>query len=112
MIHCINCAMKHNLHILKHNCVIHFLQCSASCLGGYYTEKLLNQTGFRMLVLNTNLYYDQNKQTQDLDDPAGQFSWADQVLTDAANNKEKAKHPAYLCHIRNVMLVRISTTFN
>ncbi|XP_037640761.1 acid sphingomyelinase-like phosphodiesterase 3b [Sebastes umbrosus] len=57
--------------------------------GGYYTEKLLNRTGFRMLVLNTNLYYDQNKVTQDMDDPAGQFSWADQVLTEAANNKEK-----------------------
>ncbi|XP_039663201.1 acid sphingomyelinase-like phosphodiesterase 3b isoform X2 [Perca fluviatilis] len=57
--------------------------------GGYYTEKLLNRTGFRMLVLNTNLYYDQNKATQDMDDPAGQFSWADQVLTEAANNKEK-----------------------
>ncbi|XP_032375475.1 acid sphingomyelinase-like phosphodiesterase 3b isoform X1 [Etheostoma spectabile] len=57
--------------------------------GGYYTEKLLNRTGFRMLVLNTNLYYDQNKATQDMDDPAGQFSWADQVLTEAANTKEK-----------------------
>lgn len=57
--------------------------------GGYYTEKLLNRTGFRMLVLNTNLYYDQNKMTQDMDDPAGQFSWADRVLTEAAKNKEK-----------------------
>ncbi|XP_051263706.1 acid sphingomyelinase-like phosphodiesterase 3b [Dicentrarchus labrax] len=57
--------------------------------GGYYTEKLLNRTGFRMLVLNTNLYYDQNKVTQDMDDPAGQFSWADKVLTEATNNKEK-----------------------
>ncbi|CAJ1062700.1 acid sphingomyelinase-like phosphodiesterase 3b [Xyrichtys novacula] len=57
--------------------------------GGYYTEKLLNRTGFRMLVLNTNLYYDQNKLTTNMDDPAGQFSWADQVLTDAAKNKEK-----------------------
>ncbi|XP_038566839.1 acid sphingomyelinase-like phosphodiesterase 3b [Micropterus salmoides] len=57
--------------------------------GGYYTEKLLNRTGFRMLVLNTNLYYDQNKLTQDIDDPAGQFSWADRVLTEAGNNKEK-----------------------
>ncbi|XP_056300643.1 acid sphingomyelinase-like phosphodiesterase 3b [Pseudoliparis swirei] len=57
--------------------------------GGYYTEKLLNRTGFRMLALNTNLYYDQNKLTQDMDDPAGQFSWADQVLTEAAINKEK-----------------------
>ncbi|XP_023118201.1 acid sphingomyelinase-like phosphodiesterase 3b isoform X1 [Amphiprion ocellaris] len=57
--------------------------------GGFYTEKLLNRTGFRMLVLNTNLYYDQNKLTQNMADPAGQFSWADQVLTEAANNKEK-----------------------
>nr|XP_046254967.1 acid sphingomyelinase-like phosphodiesterase 3b [Scatophagus argus]XP_046254968.1 acid sphingomyelinase-like phosphodiesterase 3b [Scatophagus argus] len=57
--------------------------------GGYYTEKLLNRTGFRMLVLNTNLFYDQNKLTTDMDDPAGHFSWADQVLTEAANNKEK-----------------------
>ena len=50
-----------------------------------------------MLVLNTNLYYDQNKLTQNMDDPADQFSWADQVLTEAANNKEKAKHLVYLC---------------
>ncbi|XP_054476990.1 acid sphingomyelinase-like phosphodiesterase 3b [Anoplopoma fimbria] len=57
--------------------------------GGYYTEKLLNRTGFRMLVLNTNLYYNQNKLTKGIDDPAGQFSWANQVLTEAAINKEK-----------------------
>ncbi|XP_037532773.1 acid sphingomyelinase-like phosphodiesterase 3b [Nematolebias whitei] len=57
--------------------------------GGYYTEKLLNRNGFRMLVLNTNLYYDQNKLTLDTDDPAGQFSWMDRTLTEAANNKEK-----------------------
>lgn len=73
-------------------------------IGGYYTEKLLNRTGFRMLVLNTNLYYDQNKATQDMDDPAGQFSWADQVLTEAANNKEKAKHLVYLCFATVVKL--------
>lgn len=43
-----------------------------------------------MLVLNTNLYYDQNKLTLNIGDPAGQLAWADQVLTEAANNKEKA----------------------
>lgn len=64
----------------------------SSCTGGYYTEKLMNQTGFRMLVLNTNLYYDQNKLTTNMDDPADQFSWSDQILTEATNNKEKAKH--------------------
>ncbi|XP_068180131.1 acid sphingomyelinase-like phosphodiesterase 3b [Antennarius striatus] len=57
--------------------------------GGYYTEKLLNQTGLRMIVLNTNLYYDQNKLTEDMYDPAGQFSWLDKVLRDAANSNEK-----------------------
>lgn len=57
--------------------------------GGFYTEKLLNRTGHRVLVLNTNLYYDQNKVTQGVEDPAGQFSWADKVLTEAAKNKEK-----------------------
>lgn len=45
-----------------------------------------------MLVLNTNLYYDQNKLTVGMDDPAGQFSWIDQTLTEAANNKEKVKY--------------------
>ncbi|XP_053288213.1 acid sphingomyelinase-like phosphodiesterase 3b isoform X1 [Pleuronectes platessa] len=57
--------------------------------GGFYTEKLLSRTGFRMLVLNTNLYYDQNRETLGMDDPAGQLQWADRVLTEAANNKEK-----------------------
>ncbi len=60
-----------------------------SFTGGYYTEKLLNQTGLRVVVLNTNLYYDQNKLTENLQDPADQFSWADKVLQDAAKNNEK-----------------------
>ncbi|KAG7216886.1 hypothetical protein INR49_001540 [Caranx melampygus] len=64
--------------------------------GGYYTEKLLGRTGYRILVLNTNLYYDQNKLTAVMDDPAGQFSWADHILTEAANNKEKARHHVYI----------------
>uniref|UniRef100_A0A673MKE3 Acid sphingomyelinase-like phosphodiesterase n=1 Tax=Sinocyclocheilus rhinocerous TaxID=307959 RepID=A0A673MKE3_9TELE len=58
-------------------------------IGGYYTEKLLNQTGFRVVVLNTNLYYDQNKLTENIKDPADQLSWADKVLQDAAKNNEK-----------------------
>ncbi|KAG9328981.1 hypothetical protein JZ751_021841 [Albula glossodonta] len=57
--------------------------------GGFYTERLLNRTGFRVLVLNTNLYYDQNNHTKNMDDPAGQFSWADDILTSAASNNEK-----------------------
>uniref|UniRef100_A0A672G3J7 Sphingomyelin phosphodiesterase acid like 3B n=1 Tax=Salarias fasciatus TaxID=181472 RepID=A0A672G3J7_SALFA len=51
--------------------------------SAFYTEKLLSRTGFRMLVLNTNLYYDQNALTQNMEDPADQFRWTDQVLTEA-----------------------------
>lgn len=43
-----------------------------------------------MVILNTNLYYDQNKLMLNMEDPAGQLAWAEQVLTEAANNKEKA----------------------
>lgn len=89
------------------NCAKEYIFKSVSCprvscnfcnipTGGYYTEKLLNLTGYRLLILNTNLYYDQNKLNLDLDDPAGQFSWADQVLTEAANKKEKAKNLVHL----------------
>ncbi|KAL2084947.1 hypothetical protein ACEWY4_020465 [Coilia grayii] len=58
-------------------------------MGGYYTEKLLNRAGYRIMVLNTNLYYDQNKVTENMPDPADQFAWMDKTLTDAANQKEK-----------------------
>ncbi|KAL4657543.1 acid sphingomyelinase-like phosphodiesterase 3b-like [Arapaima gigas] len=57
--------------------------------GGYYTELLLNKTGYRVLVLNTNLYYDQNKLTENIADPAGQFEWMDNILTTAAKKNEK-----------------------
>lgn len=49
-----------------------------------------------MLVLNTNLYYDQNKVTENDNDPAKQFGWVDRVLTEAANNKEKVELPFFL----------------
>ncbi|XP_066573829.1 acid sphingomyelinase-like phosphodiesterase 3b isoform X2 [Amia ocellicauda] len=57
--------------------------------GGFYTERLLKQPGQRAMVLNTNLYYDQNKVTAELQDPAGQFQWMDKVLEAAAANNEK-----------------------
>lgn len=57
------------------------------------------------MVLNTNLYYDQNKLTQDMDDPVGQFSWAGQVLAEAAKNKEKAKHPVHLCLPTGIQII-------
>uniref|UniRef100_A0AAY4CXD5 Sphingomyelin phosphodiesterase C-terminal domain-containing protein n=1 Tax=Denticeps clupeoides TaxID=299321 RepID=A0AAY4CXD5_9TELE len=49
--------------------------------SGYYTERLLNRPGFRVLVLNTNLYYDQNSVTENMQDPANQLQWMDDVLS-------------------------------
>ncbi|XP_023676996.2 acid sphingomyelinase-like phosphodiesterase 3b isoform X1 [Paramormyrops kingsleyae] len=57
--------------------------------GGFYTEELLKKSGYRVLILNTNLYYDQNKVTENILDPGGQFEWMDAVLTSAASKNEK-----------------------
>ena len=35
-----------------------------------------------LLSLNTNLWYKSNKHVQDLEDPAGQFSWLEGILGD------------------------------
>lgn len=42
-----------------------------------------------MVVLNTNLYYDQNNETAGDEDPAGQFQWLEETLTNASRADEK-----------------------
>ncbi|CAM5168384.1 unnamed protein product [Eretmochelys imbricata] len=57
--------------------------------GAFYSEKLLGpNTKGRMIVLNTNLYYDSNNQTAGLEDPSGQFQWLEDVLTNASKAEE------------------------
>ncbi|XP_013419571.1 acid sphingomyelinase-like phosphodiesterase 3b, partial [Lingula anatina] len=56
--------------------------------GGYYMVSI--KQGLVAVVLNTNLYYNSNKVTADISDPAGQFQWFDQVLDQAAQNGNKA----------------------
>lgn len=41
-----------------------------------------------MVVLNTNLYYDQNDETAGEEDPAGQFQWLEETLSNAARADE------------------------
>lgn len=41
-----------------------------------------------MVVLNTNLYYDQNNETAGEEDPAGQFQWLEETLSNAARADE------------------------
>ncbi|ESP00462.1 hypothetical protein LOTGIDRAFT_112062, partial [Lottia gigantea] len=55
--------------------------------GGYYS--VLIQSGLKLLGLNTNLYYDQNKLVADIQDPAGQLEWMEQQLEDSRTNKQK-----------------------
>lgn len=58
--------------------------------GAFYSEKLpgSSQAG-RVVVLNTNLHYSSNLQTEGLADPGGQFQWLDEVLTNASRVGEK-----------------------
>ncbi|XP_051494162.1 acid sphingomyelinase-like phosphodiesterase 3b isoform X2 [Apus apus] len=57
--------------------------------GAFYSEKLpgTNARG-RMVVLNTNLYYDQNDETAGEEDPGGQFQWLEETLTNASRADE------------------------
>lgn len=41
-----------------------------------------------MVVLNTNLYYDQNDETAAEEDPGGQFQWLEETLTNASRADE------------------------
>lgn len=57
--------------------------------GAFYSEKLPGPgTRGRMVVLNTNLYYDQNNETAAEEDPAGQFQWLEETLTNASRADE------------------------
>ncbi|XP_056186185.1 acid sphingomyelinase-like phosphodiesterase 3b isoform X3 [Falco biarmicus] len=57
--------------------------------GAFYSEKLPSPgTRGRMVVLNTNLYYDQNDETADEEDPGGQFQWLEETLTNASRADE------------------------
>ncbi|XP_061216679.1 acid sphingomyelinase-like phosphodiesterase 3b [Neopsephotus bourkii] len=57
--------------------------------GGFYSEKLPgSRTRGRVVVLNTNLYYDQNNETAGEEDPAGQFQWLEETLTNASRAEE------------------------
>ncbi|XP_072211412.1 acid sphingomyelinase-like phosphodiesterase 3b isoform X2 [Excalfactoria chinensis] len=57
--------------------------------GAFYSEKLPSpNTRGRMIVLNTNLYYDQNSQTTGEEDPGGQFQWLEETLTNASKAEE------------------------
>ncbi|NWW74389.1 ASM3B phosphodiesterase, partial [Climacteris rufus] len=57
--------------------------------GAFYSEKLPGPgTRGRVVVLNTNLYYDQNDETAAEEDPGGQFQWLEETLTNASRADE------------------------
>ncbi|KFP23455.1 Acid sphingomyelinase-like phosphodiesterase 3b, partial [Colius striatus] len=57
--------------------------------GAFYSEKLPSpSTRGRIVVLNTNLYYDQNDETVGEEDPGGQFQWLEETLTNASRADE------------------------
>ncbi|XP_054547154.1 acid sphingomyelinase-like phosphodiesterase 3b, partial [Talpa occidentalis] len=57
--------------------------------GAFYSEKLSGPgRAGRIVVLNTNLYYSNNEQTDGMVDPGWQFQWLEDVLTNASQDKE------------------------
>ena len=59
--------------------------------GAYYISKLPGLP-IRMMQINTNLYYDSNKLTADMEDPADQFHWLENEFNKAATANEKVQH--------------------
>ncbi|XP_069479164.1 acid sphingomyelinase-like phosphodiesterase 3b [Ambystoma mexicanum] len=55
----------------------------------FYSEPLNKEFSGRIIVLNTNLYYDSNNQTGSMEDPGGQFEWLEEELKYASNVGEK-----------------------
>lgn len=56
----------------------------------FYSQRLADKDFVgRVIVLNTNLYYDSNNQTGSLADPGGQFAWLEEQLTYASNTGDK-----------------------
>ncbi|XP_052775676.1 acid sphingomyelinase-like phosphodiesterase 3b [Mya arenaria] len=54
--------------------------------GGYYSSKISEK--LRLIGLNTNLYYDQDRLTKDLPDPAQQMDFLDKQLQEARKHNQ------------------------
>ena len=50
---------------------------------------MLIKPGLRLVSLNTVYYYTNDKLTGNISDPAGQFAWLDEILTNASSINEK-----------------------
>ena len=56
-------------------------------IDAYYSTRV--NDNLQLVGLNTNLYYKSNNQTIRMPDPANQFQWLDDTLTDASTNNRK-----------------------
>ena len=58
--------------------------------GAFYTRPMPELgPGVRAVIVNTNLYYTQNGETSGVPDPASQFVWLSETLSQARHNGEK-----------------------
>ncbi|TEA36206.1 hypothetical protein DBR06_SOUSAS7510051 [Sousa chinensis] len=79
--------------------------------GGFYSQKVSTNLNFRIISLNTNLYYGPNIVTLNKTDPANQFEWLENTLNISQQNKEKvyiiAHVPVgYLPYSRSITAMR------
>uniref|UniRef100_A0A8C5LSR6 Acid sphingomyelinase-like phosphodiesterase n=1 Tax=Leptobrachium leishanense TaxID=445787 RepID=A0A8C5LSR6_9ANUR len=57
--------------------------------GAFYSEELVNINTGHVIVLNTNLYYDVNRITANMEDPGDQLKWLEEELTNASQQRKK-----------------------
>ncbi|KAM8977410.1 acid sphingomyelinase-like phosphodiesterase 3b [Pelodytes ibericus] len=57
--------------------------------GAFYSEEVVNIGAGRIIVLNTNLYYDSNSVTASMEDPGDQFKWLEEELANASQLGKK-----------------------
>ena len=63
--------------------------------GSYYTLISPTNEKLRIVGLNTNLYLKNNKATAGETDPAEQFQWLEEVLSEARAKSEKVSKMSY-----------------
>ena len=60
-------------------------------LGAYYTRVIPGKSKLRILMVNTNLYSEDNDVVKGVEDPGGQFAWMRSVLDNARTEGEKVR---------------------
>lgn len=57
--------------------------------GGFYTDLLPGSDNHVIMIINSNIWYNYNKEVDGTGDPAHEFQWMEEKLRDAAAKSQK-----------------------